>query len=126
MTTPSQPALPEDNSYDVMPYPSHPFRQTHPDRLATVGRLFGLQPAEPDDCRVLEIGCASGGNLLPMAVNLPQSRFLGIDLSARQVESGKETIEALGLKNIRMRQLDVMDVSDDLGEFDYSTGRGRD
>ncbi|MDP4217795.1 MAG: sigma-70 family RNA polymerase sigma factor, partial [Bacteroidota bacterium] len=28
--------------YDEMPYEGHPFAQTHPDRLATVARLLGL------------------------------------------------------------------------------------
>ena len=29
-------------SYDSMPYISHPFMQTHPDRLAAVATLLGL------------------------------------------------------------------------------------
>ena len=31
-------------SYDEVPYSSHAFPQTHPDRLATVARLMGLRP----------------------------------------------------------------------------------
>ena len=51
------------NSYDQVPYPSHPFAASHPDRLATTGTLFGMAPRATDDCRVLEIGCASGGGI---------------------------------------------------------------
>ena len=36
-------------------------------KLATIAILFGLAPPPVPHCRVLEIGCASGGNLLPMA-----------------------------------------------------------
>jgi hypothetical protein len=54
----------KSTSYDEVPYESYPFAQTHPDRLATVATLLGMQPAPVEQCRVLELGCASGGNLL--------------------------------------------------------------
>ena len=41
-------------SYDVMPYPSKFFLQTHPDRLATLATFFGMTPAKIENCRVLE------------------------------------------------------------------------
>lgn len=106
-------------SYDVVPYESYPYAQTHPDRLATVAALLGLKPAPVGRCRVLELGCAAGGNLLPMAVALPESRFLGIDLSARQVAEGQATLEALGLTNVELWHLSILDVDDRMGEFDY-------
>src|SRR5262245_38797580 len=84
-------------SYDEVPYVSQPFTQTHPDRLATLGRLFGLAPTPLTRCRVLELGCASGGNLIPMAFHLPGSEFVGVDLSRRQVEMGRKAIQDLGL-----------------------------
>jgi hypothetical protein len=60
----------KQSSYDEIPYESQPFAQSHPDRLATLGRFFGLSPAPVTQCRVLELGCASGGNLIPMAYHL--------------------------------------------------------
>jgi tRNA G46 methylase TrmB len=69
-----------------VPYPGHRFAQTDPDRLATVATLFGLQPAAPAACRLLELGCGDGGNLVPMAYALPESAFTGIDLSATAIE----------------------------------------
>jgi hypothetical protein len=68
-------------SYGDVPYVSQPFPQTHPDRLATLGRLFGLTPAPIPRCRVLELGCASGGNLIPLAYQLPESEFVGVNPS---------------------------------------------
>ena len=50
-----------------VPALSASFPQCHPDRLATLATLFGMKPAPPEHCRVLEIGCASGGNLIPLA-----------------------------------------------------------
>jgi hypothetical protein len=55
-----------DNAYDEVLYEGHPFAQTHPDRLATIARVFGMTPAAPSECRLLEIGCGDGGNLVPM------------------------------------------------------------
>jgi methyltransferase-like protein/SAM-dependent methyltransferase len=107
------------NSYDEVPYESHPFPQTHPDRLATVATLFGMRPAPVDRCRVLELGCAGGGNLIPMAVALPESRFFGVDLSGRQIADGQKTVDALGLTNIELKRLSILDVTPDFGQFDY-------
>ena len=50
------------NSYDEVPYESYPYSQTHPSRLATIATLFGLKPPSVERCRVLELGCAGGGN----------------------------------------------------------------
>ncbi len=106
-------------SYDELPYPSHPFPQTHPDRLATIATLFGMKPAPADHCHILELGCASGGNLIPMALTLPESTFIGLDLSGAQVAEGLKAIAALGLKNIRLRQMSILDVDDGFDRFDY-------
>ncbi|MEX1042790.1 MAG: class I SAM-dependent methyltransferase, partial [Pirellulaceae bacterium] len=106
-------------SYDVVPYPSHPFRQTHPEKLAAVGQLFGLKPAPIEKCRVLEIGCAGGGNLIPMADALPESQFMGVDLSQKQIESGQKSIEAIGLTNIELKHLNCTEIDDSFGKFDY-------
>jgi methyltransferase-like protein/SAM-dependent methyltransferase len=107
------------NSYDEVPYDSKPFLQTHPDRLATLATLFGLAPPNPARCRVLELGCASCGNLIPMAVTMPESTFVGIDLSSRQIGDGEATIRALELKNITLRQCSILDVGPEMGQFDY-------
>jgi SAM-dependent methyltransferase len=106
-------------SYDEIPYPSLAIRRTHPSHLAALARLFGLSAPPPRRCRVLELGCAAGGNLLPMAVDFPDSQFLGIDASARQIADGQAVADALGLKNIELRQLDILAVPDDLEPFDY-------
>jgi methyltransferase-like protein/SAM-dependent methyltransferase len=107
------------NTYDAVPYRSLAYAQTHPDRLATVARMFGLSPIDITRCRVLELGCASGGNLIPMAFNLPDSTFVGIDLSSRQVGAAQDTIAALGLKNVTITQTSILDVDKSWGEFDY-------
>lgn len=111
-------------AYDQVLYPSSPFDSSHPDRLATMGTLFGLNPSPPRHCRVLEIACADGGNLIPMASELPESYFAGIDLAQAVIENGKRQIAELGLTNIRIEQMDLMDVGPDFGTFDYIIAHG--
>jgi SAM-dependent methyltransferase len=58
----------------------NPYYYTHPGLLAAYGALYGLCPADPVQCRVLELGCGDGNNLIPMAYEFSESRFIGIDL----------------------------------------------
>jgi methyltransferase-like protein/SAM-dependent methyltransferase len=106
-------------TYDAVPYPSAPMSQTHPARLATVATLFGMKPPPMERCRVLELGCADAGNILGMAAGLPESKFVGVDLSARHIVAGQATAEAAEVHNVTLRQMSILDVPADLGAFDY-------
>ena len=112
------------NPYDEVLYAGHPFAQTHPNRLGTIARLFGMNPAPPRACSVLELGCGDGGNLLPMAYTLPGSRFLGIDASRRGLERGTALATALGIGNLELRHLDLLAADAGLGTFDYIVAHG--
>jgi methyltransferase-like protein/SAM-dependent methyltransferase len=112
-------------SYEEFPYPSKFFLQTHPDRLATAGVLHGMEPALPENCRVLELGCGNGSNLIAQAFGLPDSRFVGIDLAENHIERAKQSVDELKLGNVEFRQMDVMEMrTEDFGEFDYITAHG--
>lgn len=111
-------------SYDDIPYPHLSYLHSHPDRLATLATLLGMAPAPVKHCRVLELGCAGGGNLIPMAYGLPESEFVGIDLSARQVAEGQAAIAALGLPNITLKPLNILEVNAGWGQFDYIITHG--
>jgi len=115
---------PPSNSYDEVPYASHPYPQTHPSRLFTVATLFGLAPTPVERCRVLELGAAAGGNLIPMAEAFPESEFIGIDLSARQVADGDRLIQAAGLANLTLRHASIAAVDATYGAFDYIVCHG--
>ena len=107
------------STYDSIPYPSGPIRPAYPDRLAGLAALGGLSPAPVETCRVLELGCSDGGNLIPLAELLPQAQFLGIDNSARQIDDGSAVIRDIGLENIRLVCADLLDETTGLAEFDY-------
>jgi SAM-dependent methyltransferase len=115
---------PAPTSYDEIPYDSKPRYATHPDCLATLATLLGMQPAPVNRCRVLELGCATGGNLLPMAEAYPDSQFVGIDLSAVQIDAGRKVAQALGLDNLRLQMRSILDVDADFGQFDYIIAHG--
>lgn len=110
--------------YDLIPYPALPSQHTHADRLATVGKLFGMQPAPMENCRVLEIACSDGGNLIPMAYALPSSRFVGLDLAAGSIAAGQRAAADLGLDNLALHACDLREVGADWGEFDYIVAHG--
>src|SRR5690606_5981994 len=86
--------------------------------------LLGLQPPPVERCRVLELGCAGGGNLVPMAYGLPGSSFVGIDLSPRQIAEAQELASALELPNVEFRSMDILDMDERLGSFDYILAHG--
>ncbi len=105
-------------------YPGRAWQYSHPDRLATNAWLFGMSPASVTECRVLELGCGAGQNLIPMAYVLPQARFLGIDVAAQPIEHGRDVITELGLTNIELRKLDIRSFTREFGEFDYIIAHG--
>lgn len=116
--------LPALTSYDEVIYPGNPIPQTHPDRLATLAHLFGMRPMPASRCRLLELGCGVGGNIAAMAYAWPDSEFVGIDLSARSVEIAKRNITELGLRNARVLEMSIADITPEFGTFDYITAHG--
>ena len=106
-------------SYDEVPYPNNPFPQSHPDRLATIATLFGMKPQPIDQCRILELGCGGGGNLVPLAEQLPHSEFVGVELSRVQISQAQEWVKRLRFDNVELKHINILDVDAGLGKFDY-------
>ncbi|KVW94198.1 class I SAM-dependent methyltransferase [Thiobacillus denitrificans] len=111
-------------SYDELPYDSLPLPETQPDFLAAVARLHGFDAPDPSRARILELGCAQGGNLIPLAWRWPGSDCVGVELSRVQAETGAAFIQALGLPNVRIQHGDLAALPGDLGEFDYIIAHG--
>jgi SAM-dependent methyltransferase len=111
-------------SFDVYPYDLVPFHSTSVPgadcrRFEVIARLFGLTAAPCAHARVLELGCGSAANLIPLALEHPQARFIGCDLSRSALASGQRVIDGLGLTNVELRHIDICDVDDGWGCFDY-------
>lgn len=109
----------KQNSYDETPYQSYPYSQSSPEKLATLGTLFGMTPPPIETARVLELGCAEGGNIIPHAIHYPKGQYVGVDLSKVQIDAGKEHIKAMGLKNIELKHCSITDIDASFGKFDY-------
>jgi len=105
--------------YDILPYPSLPHAYTQPAQLAAIASLFGLTAPRADRARVLELGCASGGNIIPLAARFPHTHVLGVDLSERHVDEGRRRIASLGLANAELRQGDLTEIELPRGQLDY-------
>jgi len=105
--------------YEAVPYHSRPIEAAAPDVMAAMATLHGVTPVPVDRCRVLELGCAAGGNLIDLAFTQPKSRFVGIDLAPSQVAIGQLTISEMGLQNVSLHAGSIDQIPADFGEFDY-------
>lgn len=119
--------MPEKNSinYEDVVYPNFVHAQTHPNRLATMARAYGLTSAPVENCRVLEIGCGSGTNILAMATNLPRSEFVGVDLSENHINFGIKAAKEIGVTNLTLIRADLLESDlSAFGKFDYIIAHG--
>jgi methyltransferase-like protein/2-polyprenyl-3-methyl-5-hydroxy-6-metoxy-1,4-benzoquinol methylase len=107
------------SEYNKAPYQSFAFNYTHPKHLYTLAKLFGLTPKPVENARVLELGCASGGNIIPMAYHLPLTEFVGIDLSETQINEGLQQIADLNITNLSLRHQSILNFEKTEGKFDY-------
>jgi SAM-dependent methyltransferase len=111
-------------AYDQIPYMAYPLPQTHPSRLAAIAGMFGLSFVPPEKARVLEMGCASGINLLGMAHFMPKAEFVGVDLSTVHIHEAKQRAQALRANNVTYHHMSIDDIDAKLGEFDYIIAHG--
>lgn len=111
-------------AYQELPYDGCAHRDTHPCSLAVVASLVGLTTPPPQRCRFLEIGCAEGDNLIPIAAALPDAEFVGIDLADRHIEQAHAKAQRLRLSNVRFAVADLSKLEDEFGRFDYIVAHG--
>jgi SAM-dependent methyltransferase len=105
--------------YNLLPYLSLPIAYTQPAHLAALAALFGLDAPAAQGAQVLELGCASGGNIIPLAARFPRAHFVGIDLAPRHIDEGRRRIAALRLGNVELRQGDLAHIALGGQKFDY-------
>ena len=105
--------------YEEVPYLGVADPESHIRCLHPLAAVHGISVAGAHDCRVLELGCAAGRNLIPQAVEYPGSRFIGADFSASQIAEGQAVIAELALDNIELRHAGIEQVDASWGQFDY-------
>ena len=112
------------NPYDQIRYPSTVQEGLHPASLSVFACLHDRPFASPSHCRVLEIGCGEGINLMSIAVTAPRSQCVGFDLAETAIATGRATAAAAGLTNVELSVMDILNTPDSLGEFDYIVAHG--
>ena len=112
------------NTYDEVPYESYPYANSYPGHLKTVGTLFGMTPPALETAKILELGCAAGGNIIPIAMRYPKSKCVGVDLSSVQIDQANASVKGLGLKNMEFHCASITDVNEKYGKFDYIVCHG--
>ncbi len=111
--------------YDELPYRSLPIEWTAPERLAIASLLHGGPRAAQDSYRVLELGCADGANLLPLAYHRRNATFVGVDGARSQVDIANAAKSRLQLSNVEFVHADFLSADSRLeGAFDYIIGHG--
>ena len=87
-------------AYDEAPYESYAHPQSAPGQLAAIAWAFGLDPPDVPRSRVLEIGCAAAGNLIPFAAMHPLARTVGVDLSRVHIDKIADGFTPWGLTTL--------------------------
>lgn len=105
--------------YNKIPYQSFPYWQSHPAHLYTLAKLFKLNPKPIEKARILELGCAAGGNLIPVAFHYPNTECIGIDISDVEIDLGLKIVNDLNIKNITLKKQSILDFSEKEKSFDY-------
>ncbi|MEI7909147.1 MAG: class I SAM-dependent methyltransferase [Verrucomicrobiota bacterium] len=109
----------QNHSYPAM---SHPLAD--PAVTAVAARLGGLTSAHPRQARILEIGCASGHNLLPLAKRWPQSECIGMDLTEKAITDARQLAAAAGIVNATFHAADLREFDPGGEPFDYIIAHG--
>ncbi len=110
--------------YQNQAYPpmSHPLSDP---AMSAVAALFGgLEVAAPRHARILEIGCCSGHNLIPLAMRWLESECVGIDLAERSVDEARERAALAGVRNVSFLAADLTTFEPEGGPFDYIIAHG--
>ncbi len=106
----------------IYPPMSHPL--SDPAVSAVAARMSGLNTAHPAKARILEIGCCSGHNLIPLAMRWPESEFIGIDLAETSIREARERASGAGVGNVTFHAVDLRDFQADGGPFDFIIAHG--
>ncbi len=73
-----------------------------------------MEPPAAETARILEIGCASGGNIIPLAESFPNAKLVGIDASGNQIAEGNRILNSIGVNNLELRAMDMCEVDQSL------------
>lgn len=110
--------------YQTSVYPAMSHPSCDPSTTTVAAKLAGLTTPDPSGSTILEIGCATGHNLLPLAARWPNSRFIGIDLSSTAIRTARETAGAANITNIEFLEADLVTFDPGDATYDFIIAHG--
>lgn len=110
--------------YNEIPYIFQADVRTYPGLTGALGLLYGLDTKPLEKARILDLGCAQGANILPIAERFPGAYCVGVDLAQEQINQGKAMIDHLKLKNIELLCMDFQKLELEPQSFDYIITHG--
>jgi SAM-dependent methyltransferase len=110
--------------YQTSVYPAMSHPSCDPSTTTVAAKLAGLTTPDPSGSTILEIGCATGHNLLPLAARWPNSRFIGIDLSSAAIRTARETAAAAHITNVEFIEADLATFNPSDVSYDFIIAHG--
>ena len=108
----------ENFSYPAMSHPT-----ADPAVNVVAARLVGHAAVDPSRARILELGCASGHHLLPLAARWPEAELVGVDRDAEAIGDARALAAEAGLANVDFRVGGLEDCELE-GGFDFIIAHG--
>lgn len=107
-------------------YPSFFYKEMQPLWLKTIVSFLGFQtPDITKEFSYLELGCATGINLIVAAINNPHGNFVGVDFNQQHIEKAKQLANSIGLKNITFIHSDFAHfLAGNTHKFDFIVNHG--
>jgi SAM-dependent methyltransferase len=110
--------------YQTSVYPAMSHPSCDPSTTTVAAKLAGLKTPDPSCSTMLEIGCATGHNLLPLAARWPNSRFIGIDVSSAAIRTARETASAANIPNVEFIEADLATFDPGDTRYDFIIAHG--
>ena len=89
------------------------------DQAETLADLLHSDTSYPKGSAVLEVGCGTGAQTIPLAYNSPGARIISVDISADSVAQAKAKAVAAGLTNVQFQQADIFSLPFGPQSFDH-------
>ena len=90
---------------EFYPAMSHP--PAHPSVIAATALLGGIHLAQHEPWHILEIGCAAGHHILPIAETYPDATITAIDIDPHAINEARRLADLAGLTNIEFKCADL-------------------
>jgi SAM-dependent methyltransferase len=89
------------------------------DQAGSLVELLHSDTAYPRGSAVLEAGCGTGAQTIPLALNSPHARITSVDLSAASLAEAQANAKAAGVTNVRFQQADILALPFQPDSFDH-------